>query len=69
MGIRVEEGEDWLRVEGGKAHGAEIDPKNDHRLAMSFAVAGLTIPGIRIQDERCVDKSFPGFWEKFQMLY
>jgi 3-phosphoshikimate 1-carboxyvinyltransferase len=69
MGIRVEEGEDWLRIEGGMAHGAEIDPHNDHRLAMSFAIAGLKIPGIRIQDERCVDKSFPGFWETLQSLY
>ena len=41
MGIRVEEGEDWLRIEGGKAHGADIETHNDHRLAMSFAVAGL----------------------------
>lgn len=69
MGIRIEEGEDWLRIEGGKGHEAEIDPHNDHRLAMSFAIAGLAIPGIRIQDERCVDKSFPGFWEALQSLY
>jgi len=69
MGIRVEEGEDWLRIEGGKAHDAEIDPHNDHRLAMSFAIAGLAIPGIRIQHERCVDKSFPEFWQKLQRLY
>jgi 3-phosphoshikimate 1-carboxyvinyltransferase len=69
MGIRVEEGKDWMRIEGGMAHGAEIDPHNDHRLAMSFAIAGLKIPGIRIQDERCVDKSFPGFWETLQSLY
>jgi 3-phosphoshikimate 1-carboxyvinyltransferase len=69
MGIRVEEGEDWLRIEGGMAHGAEIDPHNDHRLAMSFAIAGLAIPGIRIQDEKCVNKSFPGFWERFQKFY
>ena len=69
IGIRVEEGEDWLRIEGGMAHGAEIDPHNDHRLAMSFAIAGLAIPGIRIQNERCVNKSFPGFWEAFQRLH
>jgi 3-phosphoshikimate 1-carboxyvinyltransferase len=68
-GIRVEEGEDWLRIEGGMVHSAEIDPHQDHRLAMSFAIAGLAIPGIRIQDERCVNKSFPGFWETLQKLY
>ena len=69
MGIRVEEGKDWLKVEGGKAHGAEIDTYNDHRIAMSFAIAGLIVPGVKIKEERCVDKSFPGFWETFQRLY
>ncbi len=69
MGIRVEEGADWLKVEGGRVHGAEIETHNDHRLAMSFAVAGLVVPGMKIKGERCVDKSFPGFWETFQKLY
>jgi 3-phosphoshikimate 1-carboxyvinyltransferase len=69
MGVEVEEGEDWLRVEGGGAHGAEIETSNDHRLAMSFAIAGLAVPGVKIKEERCVDKSFPGFWEVFQKLY
>ena len=69
MGIRVKEGEDRLESEGGKPHGAEIETYNDHRLAMSFAVAGLAIPGVKIKGERCVDKSFPGFWETLQELY
>jgi 3-phosphoshikimate 1-carboxyvinyltransferase len=69
MGIRTEQGADWLSVEGGKAHGAEIETHNDHRLAMSFAIAGLVVPGIKIKGEWCVDKSFPGFWEVLQKLY
>ena len=69
MGIRVEEGEDWLRIEGGKPHGAEIESYNDHRIAMSFAVAGLVVPRVKIKGERCVDKSFPEFWEKLKDLY
>jgi 3-phosphoshikimate 1-carboxyvinyltransferase len=69
MGIGVREGGDWLAIEGGKAHGALIETYEDHRLAMSFAIAGLAVPGIRIQDEGCVNKSFPGFWEAFQGLY
>lgn len=69
MGIQIEEGEDWLQVEGGKVHGAEIETHNDHRLAMSLAIAGLVIPGIKIKGEQCVDKSFPGFWETLQKLY
>ena len=69
MGIRVEEGKDWLKVEGGEFHGAEIETHDDHRLAMSFAVAGLAVPGVKIEGERCVDKSFPDFWKIFQKLY
>jgi 3-phosphoshikimate 1-carboxyvinyltransferase len=69
MGVEVEEGKDWLQVERGKARGAEIETHNDHRLAMSFAIAGLAVPGIKIKGERCVDKSFPGFWETLKKLY
>jgi 3-phosphoshikimate 1-carboxyvinyltransferase len=69
MGIRVEEGADWLRVKGGKAHGAEIEPYRDHRIAMSFAIAGLVVPGVKIKDKECVNKSFPEFWETLQKLY
>jgi 3-phosphoshikimate 1-carboxyvinyltransferase len=69
MGIRTEQGADWLSVEGGKVHGSEIETHNDHRLAMSFGIAGLAVSGIKIKGERCVDKSFPGFWEALQKLY
>jgi 3-phosphoshikimate 1-carboxyvinyltransferase len=68
MGVRTEEGQDWLAIEGGNPHGALIETHDDHRIAMSFAVAGLAVPGVRIQEERCVDKSFPGFWETLEML-
>ncbi len=68
IGIRVEEGKDWLKIEGGKPHGAEVETYNDHRLAMSFAIVGLVVPGIKIKGEECVDKSFPEFWEKFRTL-
>ena len=68
LGLRVEEGRDWLSVEGGKMHGAEIETYNDHRLAMSFSIAGLVVPGIKIEGERCVEKSFPGFWDELQKL-
>jgi 3-phosphoshikimate 1-carboxyvinyltransferase len=69
MGIRVSERENGLEVEGGKPHGAEIETYDDHRMAMSFGIAGLAVPGMRIKGERCVDKSFPGFWETLQKLY
>ena len=69
IGIRVNEREDGLEVEGGKPHGAEIETYDDHRMAMSFAIGGLAVSGVRIKGERCVDKSFPGFWETLQTLY
>lgn len=69
MGIAAETGPDSLRITGGPAHGADIHTYDDHRIAMSFAVAGLRVPGVRIWDERCVAKSFPGFWDVFRELY
>jgi 3-phosphoshikimate 1-carboxyvinyltransferase len=69
MGIRIKEGEDRLEMEGGKPHGAEIETYDDHRMAMSFAIAGLAVPGVKIKGERSVDKSFPQFWEVLQRLY
>ena len=58
-----------LIVEGGEPHDAEIETYNDHRIAMCFSVAGLAVPGIKIQNETCVAKSFPNYWEVFQQLY
>ena len=36
---------------------------------MSFAVAGLKVPGVVINDPGCVAKSFPEFWQFFEKLY
>ena len=68
VGITAREEEDRLIITGGKPHGAAIQTYNDHRIAMSFAVAGLVVPGISILNPRCVDKSFPEFWEVFRQL-
>jgi len=68
MGIAARETADGLIIPGGRPHGAAIDPHQDHRLAMSFAVAGLKIPGVVIDDPGCVVKSFPDFWEYFDNL-
>ncbi len=69
MGIEAVCNDDGMTVAGGKAHAAAIDTYNDHRMAMSFAVAGLRVPGIQIRDESCVSKSFPNFWEVFESMY
>jgi 3-phosphoshikimate 1-carboxyvinyltransferase len=69
MGLEARETEDGLVIRGGKPRGAVINTYNDHRLAMSFAVAGLKVPGLSITDPDCVAKSFPDFWEFFERLY
>jgi 3-phosphoshikimate 1-carboxyvinyltransferase len=69
MGIAAESTADELRICGGHPGGARIDTYDDHRIAMSFAVAGLRVPGVWIADETCVQKSFPDFWEVFSGLY
>lgn len=43
---------------------ATIETYNDHRIAMSFAVAGLALGGMRIVNPGCVEKSFPRFWDE-----
>lgn len=69
MGIQARCSENELIITGGKPHGAEIETYDDHRIAMSFAVAGLVTPGTFIGGESCVEKSFPEFWKVFEGLY
>ena len=68
LGAKVETGEDFLIIRPGDYKGAEIETYNDHRMAMSFAVAGLKIPGVRIKNPTCVEKSFPDFFQRFANL-
>jgi len=69
LGANVVEGEDYLTIEPASYHGAEIETYDDHRMAMSFAVAGLKIAGVKIKEPKCVEKSFPDFFERFNKLY
>ena len=69
MGVCAQCDENSLIIEGDeKIHGSDIDPHNDHRIAMSFAVAGLVTGNQTIQNESCVAKSFPDFWERFEIF-
>ena len=43
--------------------GINVDCHNDHRIAMSFALFGLMVPGVVLSDYTCVNKTFPSFWE------
>jgi 3-phosphoshikimate 1-carboxyvinyltransferase len=72
MGANVEERPDGLKVEGrraGKLHGAEIDSKGDHRIAMAFAVAGLAAEGETvIRGAECAGVSYPTFFEDLKRV-
>ncbi len=67
-GIKAKETEHGLIITGGKMNPADIQTYNDHRIAMSFAIASLAVPGIEILDKKCVDKSFPEFWEELAKI-
>ncbi len=68
VGARVEELSDGMIVEGGSLHGSRIDAHGDHRIAMSFAILGLKVPGMEILNPECVAKSYPGFWEDLRRI-
>ncbi len=65
LGGLVQETEDGLVIEGDggtRLAGTAVETYNDHRMAMSLAVAGLRLPGTRIKDPDCVAKSYPDFF-------
>ena len=68
LGARAEAGPDWLRIEPGPLRGAEIETYDDHRIAMSFALAGLRVPGVVIRNPGCVSKTWPNFFDVFGHL-
>jgi 3-phosphoshikimate 1-carboxyvinyltransferase len=72
MGADVEEEDARVIIHGRRGganlHGAAIATCDDHRMAMSFAVAGLRVPGVIITNAQCVAKSFPGFWARFHRM-
>jgi 3-phosphoshikimate 1-carboxyvinyltransferase len=63
LGQEVEEFSDGLRITPRPIQPAEIQTYDDHRMAMSFAVAALRAPGIRLLDPGCVAKTFPRFFD------
>ena len=67
---QVEEKEDGLVITGVPAlHGGAVETQNDHRLAMSAATAACAATGeITVDNDGCVAKSYPRFWEDFGSL-
>lgn len=64
LGQEVEERPDGLTIHPAPVAPAEIRTYDDHRMAMSFAVAALRAPGVRILDPGCVAKTFPTFFDR-----
>ena len=69
LGAHVDENDDGLIIVPGKLRAAAIDTYRDHRMAMSFAIAGLHIPGIQIRDPACTSKTYPRFFEDLASLH
>ncbi len=70
LGGRCEELSDGLVITGtGRLKGGKVDTCNDHRIAMASAVAACICEGpVILNDEKCVAKSYPGFFEDFERL-
>lgn len=63
MGIKVSSDRYKVAIQGSKPKGARINPHNDHRIAMAFAVLGLAAGETCIENPECAAKSFPEFWD------
>lgn len=61
--IEESAGQTDVIIHPGELHGAEIETYNDHRVAMSFAIAGLAIDGIVIKNPMCCRKTFENYFE------
>ena len=69
LGGDVTELPDGLVVRGGSLRGGRVNPYNDHRIAMSAAVAAcICTEPVIVSDADCIQKSFPLFWDYFEEL-
>ena len=68
LGARVDERRDGLSITPGTLHGATIDTYDDHRMAMSLAVAGLALEGVVIRDPGCTAKTYPRFFDDLKKV-
>ena len=75
LGVDVETGDDWLKViPATRISDATIDTYDDHRIAMCFSLACLSSfnkqgAKIRINDPKCVAKTFPEYFQAFKTLF
>ena len=63
LGAVVDEHEDGLTIHPKPLIGADVRTYRDHRMAMSLSLVGLMVPGVRILDPKCTEKTYPEFFE------
>ena len=69
LGICATADENSMTIYPGSFHSCTVDAFNDHRIAMAAAIAATNASGpVTVTDAQCVEKSYPGFWEDYQML-
>jgi 3-phosphoshikimate 1-carboxyvinyltransferase len=69
LGARIEEHEDGLTVFPSTSYRpAQLATYADHRMAMSFALAGLRIEGVAVEDPKCTSKTYPHYFEDLSRL-
>jgi 3-phosphoshikimate 1-carboxyvinyltransferase len=68
IGIEAEEEADGYVIAPGSPVAGEIHTYDDHRMAMSFALIGLRVPGITILDPSCTSKTFPSYFQVLECL-
>jgi 3-phosphoshikimate 1-carboxyvinyltransferase len=68
LGAKVEQFDDGLEVHPSKLHAASIETYDDHRIAMSFAIVGLRLPGVTIEHPSCTAKTYPRFFAQLASL-
>ncbi len=69
MGVNITSSDTSVTIRGGAIHGANINPHNDHRIAMSFAALAQAADGeTTIMNPECVSKSYPEFWADLEKI-
>jgi 3-phosphoshikimate 1-carboxyvinyltransferase len=63
LGATAHEHDDGLTIVPGPLHPCEIQTYRDHRMAMSFALVAMQVPGSVVLDPRCTEKTYPLFFE------
>lgn len=68
LGAHVDERSDGLKLTPASLRGAVLETYDDHRMAMSLALAGLKVPGVVIADPECTAKTYPHYFDDLLRL-